>query len=48
MVARILEERGMLRRGTDGFARVVKIENRPTRVYVLTPEIMAGGRAHET
>jgi uncharacterized protein (DUF927 family) len=41
--ARILADRGMLVRGTDGFASVKKVEGRATRVYDLTSKILAGG-----
>jgi uncharacterized protein (DUF927 family) len=40
LVARILEERGMLKRANDGFQRVEKIQGRSQRVYVLTARIM--------
>jgi putative DNA primase/helicase len=40
LVARILAERGMLKRAKDGFQRVEKIQGRPQRVYVLTEGIM--------
>jgi uncharacterized protein (DUF927 family) len=39
-VARILAERGMLKRASDGFQRVEKIHGRPQRVYDLTAKIM--------
>ena len=41
MVARILEERGMLERARDGFQQVVKIQSSPTRVYVLKSRIIS-------
>ena len=41
--ARILSDRKMLERGADGFASVRKVAGRPTRVYVLTARILAGG-----
>jgi uncharacterized protein (DUF927 family) len=40
LVARILAERGMLKRANDGFQRVEKIQGRSHRVYVLTARIM--------
>lgn len=40
--ARILADRRMLVRGTDGFTSVKKVAGRPTRVYVLTWKILAG------
>jgi putative DNA primase/helicase len=42
-VARTLAERGMLRRGSDKFATVVKIFGQSKRVYVLTAAIIDGG-----
>jgi uncharacterized protein (DUF927 family) len=42
-VARTLAERGMLRRGLDKFATVVKIFGQSKRVYVLTTAIIDGG-----
>jgi uncharacterized protein (DUF927 family) len=45
--ARALAERGMLVRGTDGFASVRKIAGRPTRVYVLTASVLADGAVGE-
>ena len=36
-------ERGMLRRGSDKFATVVKIFGQSKRVYVLTAAIIDGG-----
>ena len=41
--ARVLSERGMLRRGNDQFAKVEKISGRPTRVVCLTSKILEGG-----
>jgi uncharacterized protein (DUF927 family) len=40
LVARVLAERGMLKRANDGFQRVEKIQGRTQRVYVLTARIM--------
>jgi uncharacterized protein (DUF927 family) len=40
--ARILNDRGMLVRSSDGFQSVRKIGGRATRVYVLGPAILAG------
>ncbi len=36
IVARVLADRGMLKRAKDGFQCVEKIQGRPQRVYVLT------------
>jgi hypothetical protein len=41
MVARVLEEHGMLERARDGFQQVVKIQGSPTRVYVLKATIIS-------
>jgi putative DNA primase/helicase len=41
MVARVLEERGMLERARDGFQQVVKIQSSPSRVYVLKSTIIS-------
>jgi putative DNA primase/helicase len=41
-VARVLHKRGMLERGPDGFAKVMKIQGRSERVYTLTAKITAG------
>jgi uncharacterized protein (DUF927 family) len=40
LVARVLAERGMLKRASDGFQRVEKIQGRSQRVYVLTARIV--------
>ena len=40
MVARVLCERGMLRRGQRQFTNTVRIEGEPRRVYVLTTDIV--------
>ena len=42
-VARVLCERGMLRKGNDGFQCVRKIDGKNGRVYVLRESILAGG-----
>jgi putative DNA primase/helicase len=41
MVARALEGRRMLKRASDGFLNVRKIEGRPKRVYVIKPAIIS-------
>jgi uncharacterized protein (DUF927 family) len=43
LVARVLAERGFLRRAADGYQAVVKIAGQPRRVYVLLPDILEGG-----
>jgi putative DNA primase/helicase len=43
MVARILAERGLLVRASDGFQSVRRIDGEPHRVYVLTAKIFEGG-----
>jgi putative DNA primase/helicase len=40
MVARVLAERGMLKRANDGFQRPEKVQGRSTRVYVITAKIL--------
>jgi uncharacterized protein (DUF927 family) len=40
--AKVLAERGMLERESDGNAKVVKIEGTSKRVYVITPRIFDG------
>jgi uncharacterized protein (DUF927 family) len=40
LVARVLAERGMLKRANDGFQRVEKIHGRSQRVYVVTAKIV--------
>jgi uncharacterized protein (DUF927 family) len=40
LLARVLAERGMLKRAKDGFQRVEKIQGRPQRVYVVTARIV--------
>ncbi len=47
MVARTLAGRGMLRRGPDQFAAVVKICGQAKRVFVLTSAIIDGGQDEE-
>jgi uncharacterized protein (DUF927 family) len=42
-VAKVLAERGMLKKGADGNMKVEKIEGAPKRVYVITPRIFDGG-----
>jgi putative DNA primase/helicase len=39
-VARVLADRGMLKRAKDGFQCVEKIQGRSTRVYVVTARIV--------
>jgi uncharacterized protein (DUF927 family) len=41
LVARVLADRGMLKRAKDGFQCVEKIQGRPQRVYVVTAGIVA-------
>ena len=41
LVARVLAERGMLKRANDGFQRVEKIQNITQRVYVVTARILS-------
>jgi putative DNA primase/helicase len=41
LVARVLAERGMLKRARDGFQCVERIQGRATRVYVVTASIIA-------
>jgi uncharacterized protein (DUF927 family) len=41
LVARVLAERGMLRRAPDGFQCVERIQGRPTRVYVVKAGIIS-------
>jgi putative DNA primase/helicase len=41
MVARVLADRGMVKRAADGFQRVEKIHGRSMRVYVVTAKIMS-------
>jgi len=42
VVARTLAERQMLKRATDGFQSVVKIDGAPRRVYIITAAIFHG------
>lgn len=48
LVARVLAERGMLLRATDGFQPVRKIGGANKRVYVLTAKIFDGGDDEES
>jgi putative DNA primase/helicase len=41
LVARVLAERGMLKRANDGFQCVERIQNIPQRVYVVTARILS-------
>ena len=41
LVARVLAERGMLKRANDGFQCVERIEGIPQRVYVVTASILS-------
>jgi putative DNA primase/helicase len=41
LVARVLADRGMLRRASDGFQCVERIQGRTQRVYVLTAKIIS-------
>jgi len=41
LVARVLAERGMMRRAHDGFQCVERIQGRPTRVYVVKAGIIS-------
>ena len=41
LVARVLAERGMLKRANDGFQRVERIQNITQRVYVVTARILS-------
>ena len=43
-VARTLGERNILKRASDGFQRVHKIDGKSMRVYVITPAIFDSGR----
>ena len=41
LVARVLAERGMLKRANDGFQCVERIQNITQRVYVVTARILS-------
>ena len=43
MAARVLAERGMIGRASDGFQPVQKIAGKSMRVYIVTPRIFDGG-----
>ena len=44
-VPRVLADRGMLTKASDGYQKVEKIAGTPKRVYVVTPRIFDGGDA---